>query len=120
MARYHAPKPEPDATSVVADTLESICLEGARRMLAAVLAAEVDAFLERPRYAPGGRCTGYRNGYARERQLGVGTWSVPVRAPRVSDLPDGSEPFTSAFLPRRRYLSQDTQRLSARLYLEGL
>jgi transposase-like protein len=120
MARYHAPKPGPDATAVVADTLEAVCIEGARRMLAAVLAAEVDAFLERPRYAPGGRASGYRNGYARERQVGIGTWSVAVRAPRVSDLPEGAAPFASAILPKRRYLSQDTQRLFARLYLEGL
>jgi len=45
---------------------------------------------------------------------------VPVRQPRVSDLPEGSEPFASAILPRRRYLSMETQRLFARLYLEGL
>jgi transposase-like protein len=89
-------------------------------MLAAALKAEVDAFLERPRHAPGGRCTGYRNGYGREREIGIGTWSVRVRPPRVSDLPEGSEPFSSAILPRRRYLSQETQRLFARLYLEGL
>jgi transposase-like protein len=38
----------------------------------------------------------------------------------VSDLPAGSEPFSSAILPKRRYLSRDTQRLFARLYLEGL
>jgi transposase-like protein len=89
-------------------------------MLARMLAEEIDEVLGRGRYAPGGRETGYRNGYAREREIGIGTWSVPVRAPRVSDLPEGSAPFESAILPKRRYLSQDTQRLFARLYLEGL
>jgi transposase-like protein len=112
--------PTPDATPVVARTLESIAREGARRLLERMLAEEVDEALGRPRYAPGGRATGYRNGYAREREIGIGTWSVPVRAPRVSDLPEGSSPFESAILPRRRYLSQETQRLFARLYLEGL
>ncbi|CAN5487727.1 IS256 family transposase [soil metagenome] len=121
MARYHAQHRAPGTTAaVILDTLEAVCLEGAGRMLAAALAAEVDAFLERPRYAPGGRSTGYRNGFGREREVGIGTWSVRVRAPRVSDLPAGSEPFESAILPRRRYLSQETQRLFARLYLEGL
>ena len=38
----------------------------------------------------------------------------------MSDLPAGSEPFSSGLLPKRRYLSQETQRLFARLYLEGL
>ena len=38
----------------------------------------------------------------------------------MSDLPEGSEPFESSILPKRRYLSMETQRLFARLYLEGL
>ncbi len=50
-------------------------------MLERMLAQEVDAFLGRPRYAPGGRATGYRNGHGREREVGIGTWSVPVRSP---------------------------------------
>jgi putative transposase len=120
MARYHAPKPMPDPTAVVADTLESIAREGARAMLERMLAEEIDAFLGRARYAPGGCRTGYRNGYAREREVGIGTWSVPVRAPRVSDLAPGSPPFESAILHKRRYLSMETQRHFARLYLEGL
>ena len=45
---------------------------------------------------------------------------MAIRPPRISDLPAGVEPFSSALLPKRRYLSQDTQRLFARLYLEGL
>ncbi len=120
MARYHAPRPAPEAGAVITDTLESIAREGARAMLGRMLDEEVDEFLGRPRYAPGGRRTGYRNGYGREREVGIGTWSVPVRQPRVSDLPEGSEPFASAILPKRRYLSMETQRLFARLYLEGL
>lgn len=120
MARYHAPRPAPETGAVVSDTLESIAREGARRLLEDALRAEVDAYLERPRYAKGGRATGYRNGHGREREVGIGTWSVPVRPPRVSDLPAGSGPFTSAILPRRRYLSMETQALFARLYLEGL
>jgi transposase-like protein len=120
MARYHAPQAAPEAGAVITDTLESIAREGARAMLERMLAEEVDAFLGRPRYAKGGPATGYRNGYGREREVGIGTWSVPVRAPRVSDPPEGSEPFSSAILPKRRYLSTETQRLFARLYLEGL
>lgn len=120
MARYHAQKPAPTAGAIVTETLEAVVREGARRMLERALEAEIDAFLGRLRYAPGGRQTGYRNGHGRAREIGVGTWSVQVRPPRVSDLPSGSEPFVSSLLPRRRYLSQETQRLFARLYLEGL
>ena len=63
---------------------------------------------------------GYRNGYGRPRAVAVGTWPVEVRAPRIRDLPDDAPPFHSAILPRRRMLSAETQRLFARLYLEGL
>ncbi len=44
-----------DAGAVIADTLESIAREGARRLLADPQRAEVDAALERPRYAKGAR-----------------------------------------------------------------
>jgi transposase-like protein len=120
MARYHAPAPAPTAGAIVVDTLEAVVREGARRMLQRALEEEVDVFLGRARHAPGGATTGYRNGHGRPREIGIGTWSVEVRPPRVSDLPPGSEPFSSTLLPRRRYLSAQTQRLFARLYLEGL
>lgn len=120
MARYHAMSPAPTSGAVIPGTLELVAREGARRMLERALEAEVDAFLGRDRYAPGGRDTGYRNGHGRPREIGIGTWSVEVRPPRVSDLPPGAEPFSSALLPRRRYFSRETQRLFARLYLEGL
>ncbi len=120
MARYHAQQPAPTPGAVVSDTLEAVAREGARRMLAHALEAEVHAYLGRDRYEPGGRETGYRNGHGRPREIGIGTWSVEVRPPRVSDLPAGTPPFESALLPKRRYLSASTQRLFARLYLEGL
>jgi len=120
MARYHAHVPAPSAGTIITNTLEMVARDGARRMLQRALEDEVQTFLGRDRYEPGGRDTGYRNGHGRAREIGIGTWSVEVRPPRISDLPPGSEPFNSALLPKRRYLSQDTQRLFARLYLEGL
>jgi transposase-like protein len=120
MARYHAQLTAPAAGAIVVDTLGMVVCEGARRMLQQALEDEVRSFLGRDRYAPGGAGTGYRNGHGRPREIGIGTWSVGIRPPRISDLPPGAEPFSSALLPRRRYLSQDTQRLFARLYLEGL
>jgi transposase-like protein len=52
--------------------------------------------------------------------VAIGTWAVPVRAPRVSDVPAGRPPFESAVLPKRKRLSLETQKLFCRLYLEGL
>ena len=101
-------------------TLEDVVREGARRMLERALEAEVEAFLGRPRYGRLHLRPGYRNGKARRRHIGIGTWSIPVAAPRVADLPPGSPPFRSALLPRGKYWTRTTQQLFARLYLEGL
>jgi len=67
--------------------LDAIVREGARRMLAAALEAEVDDYLaaaaaERDE---GGRRLVVRNGYARQREVTTAAGSVAVRAPRVDD-----------------------------------
>jgi hypothetical protein len=81
MARYHAQAPAPSAGAIITDTLEMVARTGAQRMLQRALEDEVQTFLGRDRYAPGGRATGYRNGHGRPREIGIGTWSVEVRPP---------------------------------------
>ena len=121
-----AAEPEPSEAgdqpaAIVNQTLEDLAREGARRMLERALAAEVDEFLGRARYQRRLLAEhGYRNGYGRPRAVAIGTWPVEVRAPRIRDLPEDVESFHSSILPRRRMLSAETQRLFARLYLEGL
>ena len=109
-----APVPAPD------DQLETMVREGARRMLAGVLDAEVQDFLGRLRYQRADEFHGYRNGYLPERTIGVGMGGVKVRVPRVSDVPEGMEPFHSEIVERYERQSKTQQRLFARLYLEGL
>jgi transposase-like protein len=65
--------------------LDGLAREGARRMLAAALEAEVDAYLaafaaERDE---GGRRLVVRNGHARQREVATVAGAIPVRAPRV-------------------------------------
>jgi len=125
IAAMEPPAPESELSeppaAVVNQTIEELAREGARRMLERALAVEVDEFLGRPRYERRMLAEhGYRNGYGRPRAVAIGTWPVEVRAPRIRDLPDEAPPFHSAILPRRRMLSAETQRLFARLYLEGL
>ncbi len=118
-----APELEPSEppAAIVNHTIEELAREGARRMLERALAVEVDEFLGRPRYERRMLAEhGYRNGYGRPRAVAIGTWPVEVRAPRIRDLPGDEPPFHSSILPRRRMLSAETQRLFARLYLEGL
>src|SRR5215207_8681201 len=67
--------------------LDQIVREGARRMLAAALEAEVDDYLaahaaERDEH---GRRLVVRNGHARPREVTTAAGAVAVRAPRVDD-----------------------------------
>ena len=104
------------------DALESYVREGAQQMLAAVLEEEVNAFLGRHRYVRGKAFRGYRNGYHPARELTVGLGPVAVRVPRVAQVPEevASQGFHSEVVQRFQRASQTTQRLFARLYLEGL
>ena len=106
----------------VQDALEAYVREGARRMLAAVLEEEVSAFLGRCRYERSKVFRGYRNGYHPPRELTVGLAPVEVRVPRVVKVPRDVAPrgFQSQIVRRYQRASQTTQRLFARLYLEGL
>ena len=91
-------------------------------MLAAVMEEEVNAFLGRHRYQRGQAFRGYRNGYHPAREVTVGLGPVAVRVPRVSQVPEELAPqgFHSQVVQRYQRASQTTQRLFARLYLEGL
>lgn len=114
------PDPLEQAQPDVARGLEELIADGVREIVERLLAAEVDTYLGRERYAHGPVFRGYRNGYARERQIGMGSWSLPVRAPRVADAPAELPRFRSAILPQRRYWTRTAQSLIVSLYLEGL
>ena len=67
--------------------LDEIVREGARRMLAAALEAEVEAYiaeLARER-DPQGRRLVVRNGHAQPRKVMTSAGAVEVRSPRVND-----------------------------------
>jgi putative transposase len=106
--------------------LDELAREGARRMLAAALEAEVDDYLaaaaERDER---GRRLVVRNGHARERQVTTVAGSVPVRAPRVNDCrtdPVTGERlrFQSVILPPWCRRSPKVAEVLPLLYLHGL
>ena len=68
-------------------TLDEICRDGARTMLAAALEAEVDAYLAelRDERDESGRALVTRNGHARPRAVQTVAGAVAIRAPRVND-----------------------------------
>lgn len=121
MARSYQRKHREERNEVL-EALEAYVREGARQMLAAALEEEVTAFLGRCRYERSKAFRGYRNGYHPSRELTVGLAPVEVRVPRVAKVPRDVAPqgFQSQIVGRYQRASQTTQRLFARLYLEGL
>jgi putative transposase len=107
--------------------LDAIVREGARRMLAAALEAEVDDYLaahaaERDEY---GRRLVVRNGHARERQVTTAAGAVAVRTPRVDDrrsdpVTGGRVRFRSVVLPPWCRKSPKVAEVLPLLYLHGL
>jgi putative transposase len=107
--------------------LDQLVREGARRMLAAALEAEVDAYLaahaaERDEH---GRRLVVRNGHARERQVTTAAGAVTVGAPRVDDRrvdPATGERvrFRSVILPPWCRKSPKVAEVLPLLYLHGL
>jgi putative transposase len=87
-----------EARGEVRGVLDEIVAEGARRMLAAALDAEVDTYLAGPaseRDERGHRLV-VRNGHAEPRTIATGAGAIEVRAPRVdaaaSPPPRGASP----------------------------
>ena len=107
--------------------LDELAREGARRMLAAALEAEVDDYLvahaaERDER---GRRLVVRNGHARQREVLTAAGAVAVRAPRVDDRrtdPMSGERvrFRSVILPPWCRTSPKVAEVLPLLYLHGL
>jgi putative transposase len=107
--------------------LDELAREGARRMLAAALEAEVDAYLAA--YAAErderGRRLVVRNGHARQREVATVAGAIPVRAPRVDDrridpVTGGRARFRSVILPPWCRKSPKVAEVLPLLYLHGL
>jgi transposase-like protein len=107
--------------------LDDVVREGARRMLAAALEAEVDVYLaeladERDER---GRRLVVRNGYAQPRVVMTAAGAVEVRAPRVNDKRVDAQTgerkrFRSVILPPWCRKSPKVAEVLPLLYLHGL
>ena len=108
-------------------TLDDLAREGARRMIAAALEAEVDEYVASftDEVGEDGRRLVVRNGRARERRVTVGSGTVPIKAPRVSDKRVDEETgermrFSSRILPAYARRSPKVTEVLPILYLRGL
>jgi len=107
--------------------LDEICREGAQRMLAAALEAEVDAYLVEliGEHDAAGHRLVVRNGHARGRTITTVAGAVEIRQPRVDDRrvdPATGERarFKSALVPPWCRKSPKVTEVLPLLYLHGL
>ena len=114
-----------DAVEDGQSTLDDLAREGARRMIAAALAVEVEDYVGRHRGERdlAGRALVVRNGKGRARGVTVGSGTMTVAAPRVNDqrVVDGErQRFTSKILPPYLRKSPKVAEVLPLLYLHGL
>ena len=106
----------------ITQSLDELAREGARRMIAAALEAEVEQYVESLRHLrdEDGHALVVRNGKSHhERTVHMGAGSVKVQAPRVDDRrPEHT--FTSKILPPYMRRSPRLEEAVPVLYLRGL
>lgn len=114
------------APTFVEDPLTDILRQGARKLLAAALIAEVDEFVAEfeQRRLPDGGLMVKRNGYTPARTISTGIGPVEVSQPRVRDDRPKEEKDTSRFyskiLPPYLRKTRSIEDLVPWLYLKGI
>ncbi len=63
---------------------------------------------------------GYRNGTARERKITIGSGTIKIKTPRVSDVPAHQEQFASQIVKPYQRRSKTLQQVFPKLFIEGL
>jgi transposase-like protein len=117
MKRYQKQRTEAtEKISVPQMSLDSLVLEGARRLIQQALEEELTAVLGREHYEhhEPTESKHYRNGYGRERKVTIASGTLPLRVPRLR------EPYESHIVKRYQRMSEQMQGLVPQLYLHGL
>ena len=115
-------KPEPFVDDPITDVLR----QGARKLLAEALEAEIEGFLSQYAYLKDeqGRQRVTRNGHLPERTIQTGIGPVPVKVPRARDRQPGDEPgpvrFNSTLIPPYLRKTKSMEELIPWLYLKGV
>ena len=124
MLRVHV---EPTADAELSTTLDELVAEGARRMLAAALEAEVDAYVASftAEVDDHGHRLVVRNGHAVARSLVTGAGLIEVRTPRVDDrrvdeVTGEKMRFRSSILPPWARKSPKVAEVLPLMYLHGM
>lgn len=109
------------------DALTEVLREGAQRLLAEAIQAELEELLEEYENERDGegRQRLVRNGYLPLRKIQTGIGGIPIRIPRVRDRGSGEESeeiirFRSSLVPPYLRRSKSVQELLPLLYLKGI
>ncbi|MFI5868067.1 IS256 family transposase [Streptomyces sp. NPDC051546] len=116
-----------DGTTPHGSLIDEIVREGARRMLAAALEAEVNAYIAESadQQDESGRRLVVRNGFHQPRKVTTAAGAIEVKAPRVNDkrvdeATGERKRFSSAILPPWARKSPKISEVLPLLYLHGL
>jgi transposase-like protein len=116
-----------EARAELRSALDEVVLEGARRMLAAALEAEVDAYITAlaDEHDERGRRLVVRNGHAEPRTITTAAGRLEVRAPRVDDRRVDEDTgqrrrFRSSILPPWARKSPKVAEVLPLMYLHGM
>ncbi|WP_405678691.1 IS256 family transposase [Streptomyces sp. NBC_01511] len=116
-----------DGTTPHSSLIDDIVREGARRMLAAALEAEVNAYISElaDQRDDSGRRLVVRNGFHQPRKVTTAAGAIEVKAPRVNDkrvdeATGERKRFSSAILPPWARKSPKISEVLPLLYLHGL
>src|SRR4029079_7927324 len=106
------------------DILTGVLRDGARKMLAQAIEAEVAAWIHDPAHLKddAGHQQVVRNGHLPERTIQTGIGPIDVRQPRIHDRrpPQQREKFTPAVLPPYLRRTKSLEGLIPWLYLKGI
>ena len=115
---------EPETTR---DALTEVLREGAQKLIAEAIQAELEELLEQyeGQQDGQGRQRLVRNGYLPQREVQTGIGGIPVRIPRVRDRGCGQESeeiirFRSSLVPPYLRRSKSVEELLPLLYLKGI
>ncbi len=113
-------------TCAPADALSEIIRQGAHKLLAQAIEAEVQAYIDQhaQELDERGHRLVVRNGHLPQREIQTGIGLVPVRQPRINDrrVDENGQRirFTSQILPRYLRRSRSLEQLIPWLYLKGV
>ncbi len=109
-------KPEQD------DPLQEVLREGARKMLAAAIEAEVSTFIERHGFleTAEGKSAVFRNGFLPKRSIQTGLGDIEVKVPKIRDCSNFGIKFNSSLVPPYLKRAKNIEEFLPWLYLRGI